>query len=85
MEKVLEFGKRAVSLWFAAYYGRTHNFPRDTTIRVAGLAYRFMQGEPTEVINHDADAANEARETRQQKVAVNWPYFHKKAPEEPEQ
>lgn len=82
MERLLEFGRRAVALWCSVYYGRTHMFPRDTTIRVAGLFYRFLKGEPVEAINRDADAANSLREHQPPPRQYVWPDFRKKSKEQ---
>lgn len=83
MEKLLEVVRRSVALMFAAVYVQTHHSHRDSALRVAGLAYRFMKGEAVEVINESADVANALREHSEQRNHLPtrqtvWPDFRKK-------
>lgn len=61
----LDTAKRAVALLFAAIYIRTHGSTRASGLRVAHLAYRFLNGEDVDLINKEADASNAAREAHE--------------------
>lgn len=60
-----EVAKRTVALGFAAVYAYTHSSPRDSSLRVAYLAYRFMDGDDVAQINAEADHENAAREAKE--------------------
>lgn len=62
VDKILEVVRRLGALGFAAVYTHTHGSPRDSSLRVAELAYRFLKGESAASINLDADAQNHVRE-----------------------
>lgn len=63
-EEVLDAAKRAVALGFAAVYVHTHHSPRDSSLRVAYLAYRFLNGDDVVLINAEADHDNAVREAQ---------------------
>lgn len=78
--------KRSVALGFAAVYTHTHSSPRDSSLRVAYLAYRFMDGDDVARINAEADHENAAREAQEHvrqhviehRVAKIFRYFERK-------
>lgn len=57
-----ELIKRLGSLLFSAVYLHKHGSERASALRVAHLAYRFLNGDDVDIINREADAANAARE-----------------------
>lgn len=61
-DKILEVVKRLGALGFAAVYTQVHGSERASSLRVAHLALRFLNGDDVDSINADADAANETRE-----------------------
>ena len=78
-DKILDLVRRLGALGFAAVYTHTHGSPRDSSLRVADLAYRFLNGESAESINADADAANDVRERAEQKAAQLLNRFKKRS------
>ena len=65
-----ELAKRIAALGFAAVYMHTHQLQRDSSLRVAYLAYRFLSGDDVKQINDDADRENDARESVQHQPRV---------------
>lgn len=59
-----EIVKRSVALGFAGVYTHVHQGERASALRVAYLAYRFLNGEDVSVINAEADHDNEVRGTK---------------------
>ena len=70
-----EVFKRAVSLGFGAVYMHTHSSQRDSALRVAHMAYRFLNGEDVDQINKDADHANAIREDAARVAKNTYPQF----------
>jgi hypothetical protein len=64
VETILDFHRRKAALEYASSYTDTHKSPRDASLRVAHLAYRFMNGEDVSLINTEADLASVAREAQ---------------------
>lgn len=56
-----EIAKRTAALGFAAAYMHKHSLDRAASLRVAYLAYRFLDGHDVTAINAAADLENETR------------------------
>lgn len=54
--------KRLGALAFSAVYVHKHGSERAAALRVAHLAYRFLDGDDVDTINREADEVNAVRE-----------------------